>query len=293
MVKTLTLEQEAKAFQRMEKGGIDGERVREAFIAINQPLVGSIVAKYLNRIRPLCWDDEDAKHIARPVSWGELMSAGNVGLLKAVQKFDYKRGFKFSTYAVPWITGEIKRVQREFAINARKDKGEFTTQELEALDERLKAQAAEVEALERAEEIGDGLQEQCEAINTEIDAVDGEKLTPASAKEHGIGTHAGNALESAVWSDDPLPTTIEDADQSAGMVGELDRYHLPALNDALHKLEDVRLRQIVEMRFGMGGQQPHTLEQIGKALGITLQRVHILQNKAIEQLKELMGELIQ
>lgn len=290
--KTLTQEQEAIAFETMATGGADGEKAQEMFVHLNQPLVSSIVAKYLNRIRPLCWDDADAKHISRPVSWQELMSAGNTGLLKAMQKFDYERGLKFSTYAVPWITGEIKRVQREFAINARKGKGEFTTQELEALDERLKAQAAEVEDLERAEEIGDGLQEQCEAINAEEETDGGEKLTPATAKKDGIGTHAGHALESAVGSDDALPTFLEDADQSAGTVGELERYHLPALNDALQQLEDARLRQIIELRFGMGGQQPHTLEEIGKVLGITLQRVHILQKQAITQLKERMAAMI-
>src|SRR5215472_9686732 len=89
----LTREQEAAAFQLIRKGGAEGELAREQFIALNQALVGHIAKRY--RVRGL--------------SWAELISAGNVGLLQAVDRFDPSTGHKFSTLAVSWIEGEIKQ----------------------------------------------------------------------------------------------------------------------------------------------------------------------------------------
>ncbi|MGB8989918.1 MAG: sigma-70 family RNA polymerase sigma factor, partial [Candidatus Sulfotelmatobacter sp.] len=188
----LTREQEINAFVMMESGDT---KAREMFVSLNQPLVTSIAAK----------------HTGKGLTWEELVSAGNGGLLEAINKFDYKRGFRFSTCAVPWITGAIKRAVREHAIEARRDKGEYTEQELEA----LQREAVQREAEEEAESVDDGLAENCEAANHESD---GEQITPKEALADGQGSHAGNALEAHTFSDDAPPSVHEHRDTRAGML---------------------------------------------------------------------------
>ncbi len=262
----LTREQEVNAFVLMESGDT---KAREMVVSINQPLVASIAAK----------------HTGKGLAWEELMSAGNVGLLEAMQKFNYKRGLKFSTCAVPWITGAIKKAVREHAKEARRDKGQYTEQELEA----LQAEAEKCEAEEEVQHLGDDLEEHCEAVNSESE---GARLTPKEALADGQGSHAGNALESRGFSDDALPTSFEQQDaHPAGMLGN--EWFRTQLEEALPRLHDERLRLVVEMRFGWAPfNREHTLAEIGKRLCVTPQRVAILLQDAIECLKILMSDIL-
>jgi len=87
----LTREQEVIAFHLIRKGDSESEHHRQMFVFCNQPLVGKVASPYRDK----------------GLSWEDLLAAGNVGLQKAIDKFDPHRGFKFSTCAVPWIKGEI------------------------------------------------------------------------------------------------------------------------------------------------------------------------------------------
>ncbi len=206
----LTQEQEAVAFRLIEKGD---EASRALFVQLNQPLVGEIASRYQEK----------------GLTWEELLSAGNVGLLKAVEKFDYKRGFKFSTCAVPWIKGAITAV---FKANKAQRKSEFDA-----------------------------------------------PLAVANVEEESDQTIAVANVE-------------EEGDQNIAVLG-LDRDVLPALKDAAQRLEDPRQKQIIAMHFGLDGEEPRTLAEIGKCLGISGQRVAAIEKAAIRQLRDMNDPVLE
>jgi RNA polymerase primary sigma factor len=259
----LTREQEVNAFVMMGSGDT---KAREMFVSVNQPLVASIAAK----------------RTGKGLSWEELLSAGNVGMLEAMKKFDHMRGLKFSTCAVPWIEGAIKRAIKYHAVEARRDKAQYTEQELEALQAEEEKRQSEQEA----QHLGDGLEGHCEAVNDESD---GEAVTPNEALADGQGSHAGNGAESVPFKDDVPACAYEQQDGR-----DVRKFYLMQIEEALPRLQDGRLRLVVEMRYGWAPyDREHTLAEIGSHLRITPQRVAVLLQDAIGCLKVLTeGSLI-
>jgi RNA polymerase sigma factor (sigma-70 family) len=291
MNSTLTREQEAVAFYLIESGD---EVARDQFVYLNQRLVGAVARRY----RKL------------GLTWEELLSAGNVGLMIAITKFDYRRGLKFSTCAVPWIKGEITAAFEAKSGQNNSDKRICQTEygvplvikEVEESDGCV-VEASSIEEVEESDPLHPNLQDDAtfedhfdlkEAVALDSESDGGLGLTPQQARSEGIGSVAGCADFGNLRGDDsptdPSPGMGGQAinfaaDRKTGVMG-IDADLIPALEDAVKRLADPRQAEVITLHFGLFGKEPHTLKQIGASLDISLQRVHAIQKAAYTRLRE-------
>jgi RNA polymerase sigma factor (sigma-70 family) len=287
----LTREQEVHAFTLIRRP--DGERAKEIFIYFNQPLVGWIAKRYLDKGLP----------------WPDLLSAGNVGLLQAVNRFDPSKGTRFSTFAVPWIAGELKQLFKSTK------KGRLSDRAIRATENGVPL--VDVGTEEEEEEVVDGstLDNNCapsedeseedstlkdasdlqEAVAQDAETESGLGMNPLQARSEGIGSIGGGAEFSAsLRGEDPHYDgkpggghAINFApDYSIGAMS-VDVNLIPALERALDKLEDPRQVMVFAMRLGLRGHKQQTsFAEIGKALGVSAQRAHDIQQQVFTTLRK-------
>ncbi len=207
------------------------------------------------------------RYVGRGMSLSDLIQEGNLGLMRAVDKFDYTRGYKFSTYATWWIRQMISRsiadqsrtiripVHLVETMNKIKRIERQLIQEL-GREPTLEEVAVKVELpLERLEEF-----KRLQVDPTSLDAPVGED---------GDGV-MGELIEDT--------TAVAPADAASA----------EALKSDLHRLLDElspRERRVLEQRFGLGGLQPHTLEQVGDDLNLTRERIRQIEAKALAKLR--------
>src|SRR5215218_3827805 len=244
----LTATEERDLARRKDEGDEDAKR---KLIESNLRLVMSITRNYTKAGVPLL----------------DLIQEGNLGLIRAVEKFDYRLGFKLSTYATWWIrqaisraladqgrtirvpvhvTDQVRRVLRERRVLAQKLNREPT------LDEISKESGFPPERVLNLLELVE------EPISLETPVGDGESLY-------------GDLIED---------TSTEQPDAATAL--ELRREEL---DEALSHL-DARLAKVVTLRFGLDGEKPKTLEQVGEVLGITRERVRQLETRALRELRQ-------
>ena len=209
----------------------------------------------------------------RGLSFMELISEGNLGLLEAVQRFDETRGFKFITYAVWWIRQAILRALAEHGKIARPP-------------------LSRVNDLQKVERWRGILAQKL-----------GRDPTPEE-----IATSAGLSLErthNALYMAQPdvsmdAPTALDERESllasfAAGTPDPADSYERAALSHTLHAcldLLDRRERVVVRAYFGLDDQEPQTLEQIGGQLGLTRERVRQLRDEALDKMRTHAGDLL-
>ena len=209
----------------------------------------------------------------RGLSFMELISEGNLGLLEAVQRFDETRGFKFITYAVWWIRQAILRALAEHGKIARPP-------------------LSRVNDLQKVERWRGIL---------------AQKLGRDPIPEE-IATSAGLSLErthNALYMAQPdvsmdAPTALDERESlmasfAAGTPDPADSYERAALSHTLHAcldLLDRRERVVVRAYFGLDDQEPQTLEQIGVQLGLTRERVRQLRDEALDKMRTHAGDLL-
>ncbi len=248
----LTSAQEKELGKRVKEGD---EEARQRLINANLRLVVSIAKKYIGRSSNL--------------SLLDLIQEGNIGLSRAVDKFDYKRGFKFSTYATWWIRQAITRAIADYGRTIR-----IPVHMVETLSKFKKAK--------RRLQIELGREPMAEEIAVEL----GEEV---SKIHHLIKIDQDTVSLDRPVEEDDQSTLIGDFIQDESTPGPDQLTYAKITKDHLWQiLGDLtdREKKIVEMRFGLADGVVHTLEEVGKEFVITRERVRQIEAKALEKMRQ-------
>ena len=244
----LTPEQEVKLARQIKRGD---QRARTEMVSANLRLVVKIARDYVNVGLPLL----------------DLISEGNIGLMKAVERFDPRKGSKLSTYASWWIRQSIKRALANQTKTIR-----LPIHLVEKIGKIRRVSSQMMEELGR-EPTDEELAEEIGLSSSKITALKSAALRPASLDEpiQDGESFQYSDIVSDEESDNPFET-LRDKDL------------LEEIDEVLEVLDN-RERAIIDMRFGLDGQDPKTLEEIGVNLGVTRERIRQLQNAALSRLR--------
>ncbi|MCB9554897.1 MAG: sigma-70 family RNA polymerase sigma factor [Deltaproteobacteria bacterium] len=247
----LTTDEILKAHRQLLAAEAKAQRAKDELVLANQRLVVHIAAKYVNRGLPFL----------------ELVQEGNLGLMRAVEKFDHRRGYKFSTYGTWWIRHAISRAIANQTRTIR-----LPVHVREAIRKLVKESRRHVLELGREPTS----EELAQRLEIPVDRV--TEIMDASRKtlrwELPVGEDGETELGTLI-ADKEAPSPFEEV-SSKGQWEQITR--------AMGDLRD-REQEVIKRRFGLEGNLPQTLEEVGRELGITRERVRQIQARAVRKLQ--------
>ena len=247
-VRLLTGAEEVQLAKRIEKGDM---AAKSRLVEANLRLVVSIAKKY----------------VGRGMLFLDLIQEGNLGLIRAVEKFDYKKGYKFSTYATWWIRQAITRAIADQARTIR-----IPVHMVETINKLIRSQRQLLQKLGREPTV----EEIAQIMEISSDKV--REIMKISQEPVSLETPIGEE------EDSHLGDFIEDSDVEAPSDAASFTMLQEQLNEVLNTLND-RERKVIQLRYGLQDGHPRTLEEVGREFGVTRERIRQIESKTLSKLR--------